>query len=136
MAKAAPLTFTLELIMSLSMAISIVLAVATGLSVIAFKMPRIYLRMVWPLLGLMVLVQMLAIAWKDGFSRARNVLIEFIPKETAANAWKLLDAESISSDFFIYMFVAMLFIGFLNWLAYEVIEHTDSNAPKQPVNDE
>lgn len=117
-------------------AISIVLAIASGLSIVAFKTPRIFQRMVRPLLGLLFVMLLITFAWGVGFTKARSIVRGFIPSEKFEEVSCALDAVEISPDFYLYIIVALLFVGFLHWLSHEVMAYADDQKPRKKMDDE
>ncbi len=115
-------------------AIALLLAIASGLAVIAFKAPRIFLRMVFPLIWLLLLVQAITIAWDIGFQQAYVAFSKFIPKEQSDAAALALKEGLIPFSITIYLSAATVFIGFLNWLSHQVIEHAKDREPKKEVH--
>ncbi|TCJ11622.1 hypothetical protein EZJ19_15230 [Parasulfuritortus cantonensis] len=116
--------------------ITIALAVAGGLSVIAFKTPKIFLRLTLPLIGLLAVGQLLTLAWDVVFRLAHSAFSEFISVDKAAAAEAVLAKHLVPSWFSFMSFAGVILIFFLWWLSNQVINHMDNHPPHQKLNDE
>lgn len=114
--------------------IVIVLALASGLGVIAYKTPRIFKKL-FNLLFVAGMLAMVAIgSWSVGYKYAWSVVSRFVDEKKTAEALKTLEQQGLSEFSFLYAILGFIFIFFLDWLAGEVIKHREEEKPKDKVN--
>jgi hypothetical protein len=92
-----------------------------GLSVLAFKQPKVFFKL-YPILILLGIITIIAsTAWSIGVSASYSILKEFIPNEKLNNSLEKIESYkaydiyiTISSFFF------LIFCTFLHWLSEQV----------------
>jgi hypothetical protein len=114
--------------------LTILLACASGLAVVAFRTPNIYIKLHPTILGIQLLVAILAAAWSAGHSESFQELLQFVFPENINAAAAANSKNGIPVNFFLYLALSTIYPIFLRWLSQEVIDHTDNKEPKTKVD--
>ena len=109
---------------------AVMLAIGSGLAVIAFNTPLIFKKIFIPAMALLGTIYVITLAWFNGYSTSYTTIIPFIDYKKMDQANKAYESLKINGDFFIYMFASFAYIGFLRWLSSEVIKHREQKEPK------
>lgn len=107
----------------MSLSIPIILAIAGGFGVIAYRTPHIYKKLSWILFIVCPLTSLLIFIYSMAWMLLRSKLEHFIAPDKSDQAKIFFDSLTIDSIYYLYPLLAMLYFGFLDWLSYEVINH-------------
>jgi hypothetical protein len=103
----------------------IIVAIATGLAVLAYRTPLIFKKMLYPLLIFYGVSQVVAVIYIVALSFFSLKLEPLIAADKMPQFRAFINSISISGFFYLYSFLAYLYVGFLFWLAEEVIKHKE-----------
>ena len=119
-----------------TMLLTLLIACASGLAIIAFRAPRIYIKLYLTLIGIPLVVAILAAAWTAGHSSSFQEMLKFVSPEKINDAASAHSDSGIPIKFFLYLSLSTFYPVFLRWLAQEIIDHIDDKEPKRKLNDE
>lgn len=113
--------------------ITIFLAIAGGLGIIAYRTPLIFQKLYWPLSGILCISQLVLFVWNLGRSQAHENLLPFISPDKMQQANQVYKLTGIDSTTYLIALVFILYSGFLYWLTTEVIKHGYDKKPEQKL---
>lgn len=103
--------------------VTVILAIAGGLATIAFKTPKIYKKIHWPIaFGLLGLFFLLT-TFMQGYAAGIRDVLNYVKPDQIETATKLLKEYSERDSLYYVVAAVTAYLGFLYWLACEVIEN-------------
>jgi hypothetical protein len=100
--------------------ITILLAIAGGLGIIAYRTPLIFQKLYWPLLGSFFLSQLVFFIWTICRSQVYEKLLPFISPDKIQQASQAHSSTAISGIAYLIALVFLAYVGFLRWLTPEI----------------
>jgi hypothetical protein len=111
--------------------VTILLAVAGGLATVSFKTPKIYKKIHWFIGAILLVLFFMLITFMQGYSTGIQEVLKYIkPDQIEATSKLLKENNELSENLYYFVFGAAAYMGFLYWLACEVIEHSDNKKPE------
>lgn len=111
--------------------ITIILALSSGFGIIAYRTPKIYQKIYWPLFCLFMLSQVVTFTWTMCRYEIYDKIYPFISTDRFQEARQAFDLTGIDSSFYWLSFAFLAYIGFLRWLTDEVIKHSYNKKPEE-----
>lgn len=112
--------------------ITIILAIASGLSIIAYKTPNIYKKLFFYLVIADMLVVVAINFWRAGYKYSGSIVWRYVDEKKLTEARMALEQQNLLPEFsHIYAILAGVFILFLYWLAGEVIKNREQEKQKR-----
>lgn len=106
--------------MTNSVLLTLLLTLATGLSIIAFNKPAVFSNMVVPLTSLCVALFVLVSVWHLGADNARRILAPFIHPQHTDAAAAALGASLPSVEIYAAICAVLALVVALGWLAAQI----------------
>ena len=113
--------------------ITILLAVAGGIGIIAFRTPKIFQKLYWPAFGIIGALQLVLFTWAMCRSEIYSALSPFIAPDKLQQATLAYKNTDLGLNAFLFPIIAILYLGFLLWLTNAVINHGYDKKPDQKL---
>lgn len=104
--------------------VTVMLSIATGLAVISFKTPRIYKKIHWFIGGILLFLFLGITTFLQGYDAGVRDVLQYVKPEQLGTVTKLLKEYTDRENLNYLFFGTVAYMGFLYWLACEVIEHS------------
>jgi hypothetical protein len=113
--------------------ITILLAIAGGLGIIALRTPKIFQKLYWPSFGIVMALQLVLFTWSMCRSEIYSTLSPFIASDKIQQASQAYKTTDLGLNAFLLPVIALLYLGFLNWLTEQVIKHGYDKKPEKEL---
>lgn len=116
--------------------VSVLLAIASGLAALAYKMPSSFVKLYRPLQAAVITITAIGFAWSVGYASSLRAMIPFLDKSTLAEAYRAHSQSDLGTEFLMLNGAALVYLIFLRWLAQEVFDHRYNEKPEQKMPNE
>ena len=110
--------------------VTILLAVAGGLATISYKTPKIYKKIHWFIGGIILFLFFGLTTFLQGYEAGVQDVLKYIKPDQIEAATKLLKEYADRESLYYFFFGTTAYMGFLYWLACEVMEHSNDKKPE------
>lgn len=111
--------------------ITVLLAIAGGLATVSFKTPKIYKKIHWFISAILLVLFFMMTAYMQGYSGGIQEVLKYIkPDQIEATSKLLKENSELRENLYYFVLGVSAYMGFLYWLACEVIEHSDHKEPE------
>lgn len=111
--------------------ITVLLAVAGGLATVSFKTPKIYKKIHWFISGILLFLFFGLTTFIQGNESGIQDVLKYIkPDQIEATSKLLKENSELRENIYYFMLGVSAYMGFLYWLACEVIAHSDNKKPE------
>lgn len=109
---------------------TVLLAIAGGLATISYKTPKIYKKIHWFISGILFFLFFGLSTFLQGYEAGVQDFLKYIKPEQIETATKQLKEYADRESLYYFFFGTAAYMGFLYWLACEVMEHSDNKKPE------
>ena len=106
------------------------IAIASGLAIAAFNKPKVYKEIYKAIIKTLLATIPIVIVWYTGFRWACSDLQPLIDPTKAKQAEAVAEQALYSIVWMIFVFICLIYLEFLSWIADKVIIHSGNEPPK------
>jgi len=107
--------------------IGLILTATTGLTILAYKHPKSYAKILPWLIGAIFSAFLLCMIWDAGISKSYISLIPYIDSDKLQESSNIIDGKKVlSSGIFVYWIISIVYFNLIK-LLYFVRDHDNEN---------
>lgn len=109
---------------------SLAVAFITGVTFLAYKHPKAFKRLYWPLCFLITCAFLATSVWNSAISAVLSTLKDFIPASHLQTAMQKAHELDLPAWYLLVFFASIIYIVFLLWLPNLLAEDSDKEKTK------